>query len=1399
MDVSARNCAARSKAEADSQIGFLRRQRGFNGQEQQEPTLVSMFDNVLHVISADLYQKPSHFLLELIQNADDNTFSPRVTPSLSITLSESGSRHLRTDCNEAGFTFNEIDAITHTGNSTKKGAGSRERGYIGEKGIGFKSVFKVADIVNVVSGHYEFRLDRDKPLGMILPILSQFPLEHRLLGHTQFLLQIRSEGDYKKIQADLCDIEPQLLIFLRKIRQLKIQTNFIQRTYRIQNDADTELGETATILTSQEADGRALRMKYIIVRSKARKLPPEPRREGVATSEVMLAFPVGESNNPTISTQKTFAFLPIDDFGFKFLIHADFLLVASREGLDYDCPWNLALRRALYGSFLSAIKRFASAPTSETEPGLRYMWPKYTKHHRSSHDFWNQLNQDILRHLSYERVLESCDPFASSYTPKELRFVPTEFRFEGDALFDCPSLRSKHLSFKYDQVYEELEPLGVQKISIQDLCEELSVWIAEVGVSRLSTQPPEWHQKVASIFCVDAGLKGHLMSLPIIPLRDGSWVSPRRAHLYLEMGTGDVYVPGGISIYIVDRAASQNSARRHFYEFLGIPTYNPMLVCGLILELHSGNTSRIMDRMPEDIVRDAIYLYKNLHLLGQECSPEIFFLVTNRGQSFRRKTQIYILDKTAIPNLIENYKDTERNPFYILDELYKKLVSDDDWISPMAFFGWLLRSPNISTVPMLLRDNYPTPEWAFLRDTKVTDLLLVLEQTCKHALPGPRLLQAVPELQIECRNGTRRPLAELAIPTEDLLQACPHLDFADLQQPERWKFLAKFGILTTPNTTARLRELDVLASLPIQSVDKDAIHECYRGLSLSSHQEAHMISEAFALKPLVFIARPQPAWVTQGSCVWSAPPALKHVIKLANRYSDCQTLFCSRLEVKNASIKHVADELCALHEGSLEGIVQRCEELLMILKRHLSPESEFTAHQFLRVRHAKVFPVLEVGGFSQPPEPRVVLRALQDADWYIPDRIAFEITFRGKVNMLGFSFQSVKRLEFLWSKLRCQHMYLSSAVSETVEARGSKIRDPCKEHELRTRVRYISYLNTPSDAGLRQKPPLCVWSVPSIVSVRCLGSIEVEENNELITFQEGSHLTIYFRTTIPQSKQSQVNFALAEFFSRRHDINADDKNLLNLILSAPIEELSHIMAISNRFLPEELDNDSSPDCETIVDKMDPDDMKIMEQRHSERADLSVNSSNNQMQYSLREFIPSIQSKSQSIAASAGSFRISKHFQRHSIRTRTRSERLRQALLSSQASASTQEPLLSSSVESGWDPGSPPELTARSSAQQVRTRQIGFLGELFIHTFFERHINDCEPFFASQNQVNMMQRFDNDHDNAYILARVFDIDGNNPGLTFYPSPWRLGLEGMLEFVSAGGYKVCERRVLIPQPS
>ncbi|KAM6516418.1 hypothetical protein FALCPG4_014601 [Fusarium falciforme] len=1459
-----------SRLAADAQIEHVRRQYGAGQRRDAQPSRIELsLIAALDVVSDQLYQNPSHFLLELIQNADDTTFSPGVTPSLSLTLfSESDIGYLRTDCNEAGFTFADIDAITQVGQSTKKVATNGQRGYIGEKGIGFKSVFKAADIVHVASGHYEFKFDRNEHLGMILPIRSAFPSTQRLVDHTQFLLQLRDKKDCAEIEADLHNIEPQLLIFLKNLRGLNIQIGDTRNSYHLEGDTSAALGEIVTIHSNQGREVTPGKMEYSIARYKTSEIPKDVRREGITTSEVVLAFPI-EHSKPKIRPQKAFAFLPIDDFGFKFLIHADFLLVASREGLDYGRKWNTALWDAVRKAFLKAVKRFAAVPASYSEGGLRYSWPKYIKHHRHAHPFWNELHEAILRDLKEEKILESRDPVAGPYNPPELKFMPRKFRFEGEALFDSPSLRKKHLSFNYDGVFEELGLLGVQRIGTFELCEEFSTWVAEVGSSGLGAKPAGWHQHVARLFCDKTELRDRLMNLPIIPLRDGSWANAKTEHLYVASETEDEYVPSGIRISIIDQTACQDSVRRSFFQFLGILAYTPSQVYNLIMELHAGNGSDLSDRQPEDLVSDAGYLFKHRHLRPGQGAPEIFFYACNYEASTRRKHQLYIDDRAAKPRLVNKYKHTPRHPFYILDERYVSTICGENSAVKEEFKSWLLRSENISAIPVLISNNYPSPEWVFLRDTNVTDLLLVIEQLWKSNSINTRLFPIVPELQVDCRDGTRRRLGELAIPTPDLLRACPHLPFAALPTPERWAFLDQFGILTAPNTTARLKELQALARLPIESVDRELVHETYHGLSLSLDGEAAEILEVFDSKPLVFVARPHPEWVTHASCVWSAPSSLKQVTKLSNRYGDCRKLFCNILGVGPASIENVADELCLLQEETSDGMAERCEELLAMLSERLTAGSELPVTHYLRILHAKVFPVVR----TQHPDTKseMLLRSLHDADWYIPDRLTLEAAFRGKVNILNFPVRVVNLLDSFFSKMNSRNKYLSSAIEETVEPRGTSIHDMSTERDLKIRVQYFSLLNPSPDPGSRQDTrPLRVWSVPSVVITRSLGSITVEEDNEFATIQETTDYTeIYLRAVTPPSKQAEVNYKLAEFFSKQHDVKPQDINLFNLLLTAPLDELNTIMAKHNRYPPDarsisslSLSAGTDPDI-MVLDEPSGQFIALGQPAPVSEQNLSTFSEQIQAQYSLRELIPSFQSRLQSVARSARNYRISKRpIKRGFTEARTRNERHLHSLQHSHAQGNI--PIAGgfpvSSTEADEDQDRVPELTSTSTAHQVRTRKIGFLGEAFIYSLFERNVSDWsfqhwtsrlrvenghppftglerdfsdftyldthghmkefllqagldlnpayasnttyhlevktttggvgEIFYVSQNQVNMMQRFDEDPNNAYIVLRVYDIEGENPDLKAYPRPWSLYLDGFLTFTSPHGYQVCE---------
>lgn len=132
-------------------------------------------------LSLELYSKDTHFVLELIQNADDNSYPGIVEtgtgkpeaweglagatpPSLKFVVGEDSILVLN---NEVGFTESNIRAICDVGKSTK---GAHRSGYIGQKGIGFKSVFRITDNPSIHSNGFHIHFDATSDaIGFILP------------------------------------------------------------------------------------------------------------------------------------------------------------------------------------------------------------------------------------------------------------------------------------------------------------------------------------------------------------------------------------------------------------------------------------------------------------------------------------------------------------------------------------------------------------------------------------------------------------------------------------------------------------------------------------------------------------------------------------------------------------------------------------------------------------------------------------------------------------------------------------------------------------------------------------------------------------------------------------------------------------------------------------------------------------------------------------------------------------------------------------------------------------------------------------------------------------------------------------------------------------------------------
>jgi hypothetical protein len=201
------------------------------------------------------------------------------------------------------------------------------QGYTGEKGIGFKSVFKLANRAHIRSYLYYFQRDQTRDLGIITPQWDEeFFDDHKQEHQTTIILDGicgNSRHFSTTLEKEVNAIDPVLLLFLRRIERLhltlyKSTTNgkaLISKCFRRMNWIP---GSGVVSLVDEKTNTRCHFYKHQFC---SHFSGTEIRRQGITETVIVLAFPVFKTSGsyvPWIRTQNlAYAYLPLGDFGFK--------------------------------------------------------------------------------------------------------------------------------------------------------------------------------------------------------------------------------------------------------------------------------------------------------------------------------------------------------------------------------------------------------------------------------------------------------------------------------------------------------------------------------------------------------------------------------------------------------------------------------------------------------------------------------------------------------------------------------------------------------------------------------------------------------------------------------------------------------------------------------------------------------------------------------------------------------------------------------------------------------------------------------------------------------------------------------------------------------------------------
>ncbi|KAH7510806.1 hypothetical protein FEM48_ZijujUnG0086000 [Ziziphus jujuba var. spinosa] len=458
-------------------------------------------------LSAELYAKDVHFLMELIQNAEDNEYMEDVEPSLEFVITsrditETGApATLLIFNNEKVFSAKNIDSICSVGRSTKKGF--RKRGYIGEKGIGFKSVFLITASPYIFSNGYQIRFNEDPcphcSLGYIVPEwvdenptlsdIKQIYGSNSALPTTVLILPLKPDK-VKPVKQQLSSIHPEVLLFLSKIKRLSVrednddprlntvnaisilsETDFAQR-----KDFDAE-SYTLHLSAEENSKDSGNECRYYMWKQKfpVRQDCRVERRMEVEEWVITLAFPFGERPNRGMQSPGVYAFLPTEMVtNFPFIIQADFLLASSRETILLDNKWNKGILEcvplAFINAFISLVKTTGDAPAFNL-PQLFGFLPIDS----SNYQEFNLVRESIKAKVVEENIVpsESHTEQKFFYKPREVgRLMPAfwsilnKARTQGVSLLKLSSHGKYILSYSFDkQKYDHiLGFLGVEPV-----------------------------------------------------------------------------------------------------------------------------------------------------------------------------------------------------------------------------------------------------------------------------------------------------------------------------------------------------------------------------------------------------------------------------------------------------------------------------------------------------------------------------------------------------------------------------------------------------------------------------------------------------------------------------------------------------------------------------------------------------------------------------------------------------------------------------------------------------------------------------------------------------------------------------------------------------------------------
>jgi len=494
------------------------------------------FDDIGRLISEQLYSDRTHFIYELLQNAEDalgrrkrNNPESELPTNVKFLLYKD-----RLEFRHFGenFNTNDVKGISDVLKGTKSG----DKTQIGKFGIGFKSVYAFTSTPEIHSGDEHFIIERyirPRSADRIPQIADGetvfvFPFNHKDLS---------KEKAFQLIGEKLKKIGSRVLLFLRNITEIewKIEDQG-EGLYLKESKQQGRFAQKVTVIgqhgnEDEEEEWLVFRRQIEVVKSSVEGFVEvafrliEDKKEGkkiirrIESSTLIVYFPTKLETH------------------FGFLVHGPYDTTASRSDIE-DNEWNrrLIIETAdlLTETVLPWLKEYRLLTTSflgalpirlEAFPQDSLFRPIYEKVRTALRDQEFLPTADGKYVAGKRAVLARAEDLVDLVSSEQLSLLLNESQslewLTTDITETKKDIHRYLVGWKPNrwETGEEIKPLIVSEIRPEDLIEKLTY-------DFLTKQSIAWLLKFYAFFKERPALIDKLKYKPIIRLIDGAQVEP---------------------------------------------------------------------------------------------------------------------------------------------------------------------------------------------------------------------------------------------------------------------------------------------------------------------------------------------------------------------------------------------------------------------------------------------------------------------------------------------------------------------------------------------------------------------------------------------------------------------------------------------------------------------------------------------------------------------------------------------------------------------------------------------------------------------------------------------------------------------------------------------------------